>query len=253
VIFSVGFFATGAGLLTISLAAALIIIAWDWRVALVSLWFIQIGVVGLSIDLYSISMQWALAEILVMLLCCLILAISRIQAHSSRSERQAGNWLLRTMGLALLFIAWRLLDPQIILPILAPNVVQFFTLLSISALLIIALGDNPLFTGVTFLLWLMVVQVIVSVLLPLPVLVALIGSLQLLLALSCGYLVLADRVPKIEQQRIATDITFPDTLPGIVRRGERTRTTRRTTPTGLGAVLKRTRSAKRSTVVRDAP
>ena len=80
------------------------------------------------------------------------------------------------------------------------------------ALIILSFSDNPLFTGIGLLLWILLAQTVIQALLPYPTLVAVLGLLQLLLALTCGYLALADRVTQVAAQVVATDITFPDSV-----------------------------------------
>lgn len=212
---ALGFFATGIGVLSTIAAAASIVLIWDWRVALAGLFVVQLSLATFGVHVHGVSAQWAMTHILIILLCTLILALSSVQIQSSRSLRQPGNWLLRLLALIVMFMAWRLVNIQVALPEFPPNQVTFLIGLMLCALLLLGLGDNPLFAGVGLLLWIMPVQLIVEVLLPLPTLIAILGALQLLLALTCSYLVLADRIPKATTRIIPTDTTFPDEVGAV--------------------------------------
>lgn len=204
------FFTTGMGVLFTIAIAGLIVWAWDWRLALAGLFVIQVSMATFGVQVHGVSTQWAVAHVLIMLLCTLILALSSVQTSSSRSLRQPGNWLFRLLALVIVFVGWRLVNIQVALPEFPPNQITYLIGLLLCALIILGFGDNPLFTGVALLLWIIPIQLIVEVLLPLPTLIAFLGVLQLLIALSCGYLILADRIPRATTRVTPTDVTFPD-------------------------------------------
>jgi hypothetical protein len=210
-----GFFATGMGVVATIAVAALIILIWEWRVALVGLFVVQFSVATFGVLVHDVPAQWGTTHILVMLLSTMILALSVVQARSSRSLHQAANWLFRLFGIAVVFMAWRLASIQVALPEFPPNQVTYMIALAICSLVIFSLGDNPFFTAVALLLWMIPIQLFIEVLLPEPTVIAMIGGLQLLLALTCGYLILADRVPRNVTQLVMTDITFPDSIPPV--------------------------------------
>ena len=205
-----GFFATGMGVLTTIAIAVLIILIWDWRAALIGLFVVQFSVATFGVLVHDVPAQWGATHVLIMLLNALILALSMTQIGSSRSLRQAGNWLFRLMGVSVIFMGWRLANIQVALPEFPPNQVTYLIALVLCALIMLSLGDSPFFTGVALLLWMIPVQLLIEVLLPVPTLIAFLGGLQLLLALTCGYLILADRVPRAATRVVTTDITFPD-------------------------------------------
>src|SRR5690606_26002135 len=84
--------------------------------------------------------------------------------------------------------------------------------LALCMLVILGLSDNPLFSTVAMLMWLIAAQVIVAVIVNSPALVALIGILSLLLALAGSYLTLVEQVSADERAPVVTDITFPADL-----------------------------------------
>jgi hypothetical protein len=203
------FFATGAGLLIIGASAALIVLAWDWRVSLVGLFLIQVGIAALGVALHSVSAQWAALQIIVMLLCLLILALSAQQVHEARALHQAGNWLVRFMALVLLVLAWRVIDVMVPLPELGSSTTALVGWLVLCTLLILGLSDSPFFTAVAFLLWMIPAQTLLAVLIPSSNLFAVIGGVELLIALACSYLILLDRAPGLDRKFVVTDIVFP--------------------------------------------
>jgi hypothetical protein len=210
------FFSTSFGLAVTGATAAALILFWDWRLALAGLVVVQIGVATVTVQVEHMPAEWAAIMTAVTCLACLILALSAQQAGTSPSLRQAGTWLLRALALALVYLAWRALGRGVRLPELVPQVTALFVWLGICVLMILGMSNDPLFTAVGLLLWCIPVQAVVAVLLGVPALIALIGILELVVALACSYLVLAEQLPAVEQQPVLTDITFPDRLPGAL-------------------------------------
>lgn len=204
------FFATGGGILTTMVIIAIAILAWDWRVMLPALFVVQLSVATLVQQVYGVPTAWATAHVSTMLIACLMLAISMLQVPFSRSLRQAGNWFLRLVAIGAVFVCWRLVDVTVSLPQFPSNQVAYFTFLAVSAFIILSLSDSPVFTIAGLLLWTIMVQIVIEVLLPYPTVIALIGAVQLLLALTGSYLILADRIPQRYAQRVMTDVAFPD-------------------------------------------
>ena len=203
------FFATGPGILAIGLLAILIILVWEWRVSLIGLVLIQLGIAPVAVFLQGVELQWVTVQTLVVMLSCLILALSATQISGSPTSRQSGNGLLRLMVVILLYASWRLFQFDIPIPLILPQVNVLFTWLFICALLMLALSDNPLFTGTALLLWLIPLHVVISVLFPFASLIVLFGIVELFLALCCSYLILAECLGEEERPLIATDVTFP--------------------------------------------
>lgn len=159
-------------------------------------------------------MESALIQMAVMGLSCLILGISAAQVmKTSPSARQAGALWLRAMAALMLYGGWRLLDVQVTLPATDPNVAQLYGWLALCAFLILGLGASPLFSGVAILLWIVVVQAFVASVLEIPALVALVGILELLVALACSYLLIAEWRPATRERPILTDVAFPTQMP----------------------------------------
>ena len=207
---ALNFFATGTGLLITAASAALIILIWDWRAALVGLFLVQLGTVTLGVQRYGLDAQWAMLELIVMLLMLTMLAMSVVQVEKPRSLHQAGNWVVRVLALILIILAWRVIEVNVPVPIFGPSAVSLFGWLALCALLILGLGDNPFFSTIGLLLWLVTAQTMLAVLIPSSNLFALIGGVEILVTLACSYLILFDRVPGSDRRPVMTDIVFPD-------------------------------------------
>ncbi len=207
---ALNFFATGTGLLIIAASAALIILIWDWRAALVGLFLVQLGTVTLGVQRYGLDPQWAVLELIVMLLMLTMLAMSVVQVEKPRSLHQAGNWVMRVLALILIILAWRVIEVNVPVPIFGPSAVSLFGWLALCALLILGLGDNPFFSTIGLLLWLVTAQTMLAVLIPSSNLFALIGGVEILVTLACSYLILFDRVPGSDRRPVMTDIVFPE-------------------------------------------
>lgn len=211
-------FSTPAGMTLVGLAAAVSIILWDWRVTLLTVLFVQGAVAALTVDLFSVPGQWALIQVAVMALACVILGLSAAQTmRHSMSARQSGSLLLRLMAALFFAGVWVLLDFAPSLPKMGPEVSGLFGWLAICAVLMLGLGTNPLFAGAALLLWFVPVQAVVAVVLGIPALVALTGILELLVALVCSYLLLAEQAPRLEPVATMTDIAFPAAKPEAKR------------------------------------
>ena len=104
------------------------------------------------------------------------------------------------------------MEITISLPQFSAGQISYFTFMAVFAFIILSLSDSPIFTVAGLLLWVVVVQTMIEVLLPYPGVIAIMGAVQLLLALTGSYLILADRVPQRFARRVATDVTFPDDL-----------------------------------------
>jgi hypothetical protein len=206
------FFSTSFGLMVVGMVAAAMILFWEWRLALAGLFVVQVGVATVAVQVEKVPAEWAGVMTAVTALTCLILALSAQQVPKPVSLRQSGSFLLRAMVLVLIFLAWRAMSGSIRIPELVPQITALFVWLGLCVLVMLALSDNPLFYAVALLLWCVPAQAVAGVLLGIPALIALIGMIELVIALACSYLVLTDQLPVVEQRPVLTDITFPDLI-----------------------------------------
>jgi hypothetical protein len=195
------FFTTGQGVLLLGLMAAAVVLLWDWRVALGALFVIQLGVAALVVGIEGVPAQTMVVQVLVIGLCCLMLATSGVQVHLARSGRQSGGWFFRLLVLSLLAIALESLEFRFILPEIAPAITRIFGWIALIALLMLSLGDNPLFTSVALLIWSVLGQAIAAIYVPIPEIAVAIGLVELALGLACSYLVVAEGLPRVRRVR----------------------------------------------------
>ncbi len=201
-------------LLIISLGAIVVIAARDWRLALAALMLIYIGLAIMTASL--LPPQWALLRVVVGGLAAVIWYLSAQQAgwggsflpfqHSQGVEVRplASTTLFRTLlalALAGLILALR---PRLPLPVL-PGDVRFVVIwLGAFGLLGLALGDEALQAGLALLLWLAATQLMLAALQEDAWLIWLLSTVELLVALATGYLMIA-RGPLWGNQREGSD------------------------------------------------
>lgn len=221
---SLQFFASGLGVLAIGALATLIFLLWSWRTALVGLFGVQLGVIGLVVHVHGLPVRWASAQLVTVGICGLLLWLSARQFRLTIAQRP-GSWVLRSLTLILLLVSWRLFNVYLPLPVILPQVTQLFIWLALCALIILSLGDTPFFTGIALLLWCIPIQAAAEIILPGHGLAVLIGVLQILIALACSYMILVEHTPATQASSILTDITFPGekATPLPAPAGERTR------------------------------
>jgi hypothetical protein len=211
------FFSSGLGVLTIATLATSLFLIWNWRLALLGLLGIQIGVAALVVPTQGFPIQPAAVQMMVMALCVLLLGASAQSLRAPHAHPPPGSFLIRCMVVALLLVSWGLFDLQLSLPVITPIVSKLFVWLALCAVIILSLSDAPLFAGIALLLWCIPVQVIVELAVPGQSLYVLIGMMEIILALACSYLVLVDLAPIPPTPAITTDITFPESQPAIRR------------------------------------
>jgi hypothetical protein len=207
------FFTTGFGVLTLAALAASIFLLWEWRLALVALILIQTGVAALMVSVHGLPTEWAAVQIMVVLLCALLLALSAQYIRDRQATRPPGPLLLRLMVLVLLLASWRVFDLQLSIPLLNPPVTRLFLWLGLCALTTLALSDSPFFTGVALLVWCVPIQAIVELLVPGHNLFVVIGMVEIVVTLACSYLLLVDLTPEPKPAPVITDSTFMERAP----------------------------------------
>lgn len=188
-------------LLAIIGGVMLAVAALDWRLVLGALVFVYIGLALLTANL--LPPQWALLRVITGGLAAIIWYLSAQQAgwggrflpfrHSAgvQSRPLASTTLFRSLIVLALAVWLVVLRSRLPLPML-PGDVRFVVFwLGAFALLGLAMGSEALQTGVALLLWLAATQLVVAALQPDPWLIWLLSSVELLLALATGYLMIA--------------------------------------------------------------
>ncbi|MBE2235010.1 MAG: hypothetical protein IAE85_16055 [Anaerolinea sp.] len=188
-------------LIVIGVAVMVAVAALDWRLALAALMLVYVGLALLTANI--LPPQWALLRVITGGFAALIWYLSAQQAgwggrflpfrHSQGVQARplASTTLFRGL-LALTLALWLVvLRSQLPLPMLPADVRFAVFWLGAFGLLGLALGAEALQTGIALLLWLAATQLVVAVLQPTPDLIWLLSSLELLLALATGYLMIA--------------------------------------------------------------
>lgn len=205
------FFASGLGILLIGAVAIVMLLFWEWRILLLGVCLIQIGVVELMTKIYGLHLEWVRVQLLVLFLGAAMLFLSARQIRFALPSQRPGALFVRIMAILLLLVCWQLFDFTLALPVITPSLAQLFLWLGVCALIMLGLGDAPLSTGIALLLWFIPIQAFIQILLPEFRLFVLIGMVEILSALACSYLMLAARAPVAAPAPLPSDVVFPTT------------------------------------------
>lgn len=197
------FFSTGYGvLLTMALVLALLVV-WEWRLMLSVIVIVQLAVGTLMITFHSVDPRLMFAQLSVLLISCVTLAISVAQMRSTTLVRRRNNLVMHLLLAPLLVAAWWLLQVDLPLPELNSAVRHLFLWLAVVALVELSIGNDPMSIGVGLLIWCIPTYALAALYTPIPVVLALIGALELLIGLTCSYLVIVDRNPALSPPKQA--------------------------------------------------
>lgn len=185
-------FATGVGILLLFVVAALTVVLWNWRVAVVALILLHLGVGSLLVHLHAVPGMLVAGQVVAMTLAAAMLAISGTAARSSPSLRRSGNWPLRVSALLFVAGAWWFIDPGLGIPHFTQPETDLLLWISVCGLVILCMTGNPTFTGIALLFWCAPLYAVAAVLLPGSGLPVLVGIAGLLLTLACTYLALVE-------------------------------------------------------------
>lgn len=204
-----GFLSSNFGLLLTGAVTAVIILLWDWRVALAGLVFVQFSAATAGVVLHGMPAQWGFVQTVVVGLVCLMLALSARAQQLRPALRQTGTWVSRGLLLGMFLVGAWFMNAEINLPRMDPLVMELFIWLVLCGIMLLGLSDHPMYNAIGFLLWLIPVQVVVGVVVPNPTIVAMVGLVILLVGLAVSYLVVAEHVPAEERGLVLTDLAFP--------------------------------------------
>lgn len=188
-------------LLAITLSVLIVVAARDWRLVLAAFMIVYLGLAVLTARL--LPPEWALLRVVVGGLAAVIWFLSAQRAgwgghflpfshgEGVHGRALASTTLFRTLvalTLAALLLALR---PRLPLPALPSDMRLVVIWLAAFGLLGLTLGDEALQTGVALLLWLGATQLLLAALQQDAWLIWLLSTLELLLALATGYLMVA--------------------------------------------------------------
>lgn len=198
----------------LGLAALFPVVLWDWRIAFPGLLAIQFGTSALIGTVYGLPGPWPTVHFGIQVLACIILLLSVLQT-SNVQVRSSGEFSSRLFRLLVLGIAglmvWKASE-AIELPVLSTATQALFLWLAAVALITLALTETALFGGLGLLLWLIPVQAFLSVLFPIPAVIVILGVMQILVALACSYMLLAEDDALTLVELAATD---PEVTPSV--------------------------------------
>lgn len=209
-----GFWLSSTPLLLVGLLAAIVVLAWDWRVALPALILVQVGVGALSVRRSNIPGDWSTVFGWVVVGCCLILLLSIRYAQTPARSGRVGTLFFRglLLGLAAFLLQSRVIDLAgltELLPLLDAQLSLLLIWLAFCALFATATAEGALENGLALLLWLIAAEAALLAVTPAAIVVVLLGALFLLVSLACGYLLIAGNLALAEEHRPLTDETFP--------------------------------------------
>lgn len=204
-LFSFAFFTTQTSFWVIGLVAALIVVLWDWRGALVGLILVQWGVGNLLVQRFNMPGQWATVFLFLAGLAGVMLTMSAIQVRWNRHVPRSGNLAMRLMVVLLAYFLFTTQDVRLPLPLIDPETIDLFSWLTLVSLLMLVVGDSPLHVGVSLALWMVTVQAATAILLPNPALIVVGGSVEIALILACSYLVLPASGAALAPRQMAAD------------------------------------------------
>ena len=189
-LFTFAFFTTPAGLAAIGLVAALILILWDWRGAVVGLILVQWGVGNLLVQRFNMPSLWAVAFLFLAGLAGAMLSLSAIQVRWNRHVPRAGNLVMRLLIVLLAYFLFTTQNLRLPLPLIDAETVDLLSWLAVISLSMLFVSDSPLHTGISLALWLALVQAATAILLPNPALIMAVGGVEIVLILAYSYLIL---------------------------------------------------------------
>jgi hypothetical protein len=209
---ALAFLPSNTGLLLTGAITALLILLWDWRFALISIGFIQLSVATSAVLLHAVPAEWGLIQTVIVALVCLMLMLSAREHELHPSIRQTGTGVSRGFLLGMFLAGAWFMDLQMALPGIDPLVMELFVWLVLCGIMLLGLSDHPLYNGIGLLLWLIPVQAVISVVTPIPVIVAFVGLLILLVGMAVSYLVFVEHMPAEARGPVLTDLAFPQQL-----------------------------------------
>ena len=196
------------------IAAAIIVIARDWRVAVVSYAVLSL-MLGMLLA-QVVPSEWAMIQVVVGGLIALMLALSarqlRWQASSlaapeMRWPQMASLSSFRFLAVGLAVVAFFVVRGQISLPQVGPLLQDAILWLGMIGLLGLALHEEPLHAGLSLLTFLGAAFLLLFSLIQRRMLVGMVEAGQLLLGLAISYLVLSRG---LAQSEVDTDATASD-------------------------------------------
>ncbi len=208
-----GLIATGPGILLLVGLAASSIILWDWRWAIGSTLAVMLSVTSVQAALHSPALPVSASQWLAALVSAALLGIAGHLRPRSPSAHASTNWLVRLIALVFFGSAWWVIDPGVSLPNFTQVETDLLFWVGLCGLLMMGLSASPIFTGTGLLLLTVPTLAIAPILLPGSGVAIILGIGQILLALACAYLTLAEPIPAERRRRYKAPPLLPAATP----------------------------------------
>jgi len=204
--------ASGPGVLFLSALAASIVLVWNWRWALASGTLLMLGVSSTAATLHNTPPLITASQWVAIMVANLLLGLSMHLHPTGIVTRANVNWLLRSLALGFLLGAWWVVDPGVSLPLFSQVETDLLLWAALCGILLLGLSATPFYMGLGLLLLTVPAQSIAPVLLPGSGLSILVGIAQILVALGCAYLTLAQPASATSQRRVVMPAPQPTAL-----------------------------------------
>lgn len=211
--------ANGLGILLLSALAASVVLVWSWRWALPAAVTTLLAMTTILAALHTVSPLITFSQWLAIGVAGLLLGLAG-RLHPAAGGRPNSNWLIRLAALASMLGAWWVIDPGVSLPMFTQVETDLILWIGLCGVLLISLSPAPLHTGIGLLLLGAPLQAASAILLPGSGLTILAGIAQILLALGCAYLTLAQPIPQRAGRQVlplpgATSLPVPARPPRL--------------------------------------
>lgn len=223
--------ATGPGILLLAILAASLVLIWDWRWALPGAVLAALGLSSVQAALHGSAPLITLSQWLAILVAGLLLALAGRFNPAAARLHTSSNWLTRLIALLFVLGAWWVIDPGVSLPLFTQVETDLVLWTAICGLLLLSLSAAPLHTGIGLLLLTTPLQAIAAILTPGAGLTIVAGVAQVLIALGCAYLTLAQQLPQRTQRLVAPLPALPAQTPPPPRGARQLLRLRRFSPT----------------------
>ncbi len=226
--------ATGPGILLLATLAASIVLVWDWRWALPGAVVVALGLSSIQAALHAPGVLVTFSQWLAVSVAGVLLGLAGRLHPAAAHLHPNGNWLTRLIALLFVIGAWWVLDPGVSLPLFTQVETDLILWAGLCGLLLVSLSATPLHTGIGLLLLTTPLQATSAILLPGAGLAVVTGIAQILVALGCAYLTLAQQIPQRAPRLVAPLPAVTMETPPL-RPARRFPSLRRPTPAALRA------------------
>lgn len=183
------------------LFVAAMLVASDWRVALVA--YALLKVLAGILLMQLMPPEWALMQWVVGGLVAVMWFLSARRVDSVRRKQHGISWwrpawslnpstLMRLALFLFLILIVYFIRPQIDFPKLPADLARFATFLALAGLVGLGLGDRPMRWGLSLSMWILAASFVILALQVDVGTVGLLASLELLLGFAISYLIVVD-------------------------------------------------------------